>query len=210
MNNSTPYNRKNTSCKKAKQLGLSLIEASMVLALSAIVVSGVMYYMSTANENLQNSKVTEMFISISQHINSLYVNQPKSAYLELQRDNGYQVLKKFFPGGEVKVIKNRLGQSSTGVTVNGIPGVFSVFGTPCAEPSGQVGHCVAVQYWIPNSFSQNDAYNQCVAVISKNFGDSVIGKQANGGGQSLPGSSTDIARISSICQNSAGITLFLR
>ncbi|HCN5576203.1 TPA: prepilin-type N-terminal cleavage/methylation domain-containing protein, partial [Escherichia coli] len=36
------------SFQKIKQRGLSLIEAAMVLALSAVVVSGVMYYMSTA------------------------------------------------------------------------------------------------------------------------------------------------------------------
>ncbi|WP_153071197.1 prepilin-type N-terminal cleavage/methylation domain-containing protein, partial [Escherichia coli] len=35
------------SPQKTKQRGLSLIEAAMVLALSAVVVSGVMYYMST-------------------------------------------------------------------------------------------------------------------------------------------------------------------
>lgn len=199
-----------TSSKKVRQRGLSLIEAAMVLALSAVVVSGVMYYMSTANENLQNSRVTEMFISISQHINSLYTNQPKSAYLELGRDTGYQVLKKFFPGGEVKSITNRSGKVSSGVTLNGIPGVFSIYGTPCSTINGQTSSCVAVQYWIPNSFSENDAYNQCVAVISKNFGDSVLAKQANGGGRSVPGSSTDIQQINDICQNAAGVTLLLR
>ncbi|WP_187229810.1 type II secretion system protein [Escherichia marmotae] len=210
MNMKKPPINDISSSQKAKQRGLSLIEAAMVLALSAVVVSGVMYYMSTANENLRNSRVTEMFISISQHINSLYTNQPKSAYLELGRDSGYQVLKKFFPGGEVKSITNRIGQSSTGVTLNGIPGVFSIYGSSCSTNSGQSTPCVAVQYWIPNSFSENDAYNQCVSVISKNFGDSVISKQANGGGASVSGSSTDIQRISAICQNAAGVTLFLR
>lgn len=199
--------------KKTKQLGLSLIEAAMVLALSAVVISGVMYYMSTANENLNNRKVTEMFISISQHINSLYTNQPKSAYLELGRNTGYQVLKKFFPGGEVKVITNRMGQGSSGVTLNGIPGVFSVYGTTCPNINGQgqFTNCVAVQYWIPNSYSENDAYNQCVAVLSKNFGDSVIYKQSNGGnGTLMSGSNTDIQQISAGCQNAAGVSLFLR
>lgn len=199
-----------SNIKKTKQRGLSLIEAAMVLALSAVVVSGVMYYMSTASENLQNRKVTEMFISIQQHISSLYTNQPKSAYLELSRDSGYQMLKKFFPGGEVKSITNRLGQVSTGVTLNGIPGVFSVYGTSCNSADGTASACVAVQYWVPNSFSENDVYNQCVAVISKNFGDSVVAKQANGAGGFVSGSSTDIQKISSICQNSSGITLLLR
>ncbi|HCO1707796.1 TPA: hypothetical protein N7M34_004650, partial [Escherichia coli] len=195
------------SFQKTKQRGLSLIEAAMVLALSAVVVSGVMYYMSTANENLQNRKVTEMFISITQHINSLYSNQPKSAYAELNRNSGYQVIKKFFPGGEVKSITNRLGSTSTGVTLNGIPGVFSLYSTSCSDPISGFSTCAAVQYWIPNSYSENDAYNQCVAVISKNFGDSILAKQANGSGASVAGSNTDIQKISTICKNPAGITL---
>ena len=197
------------SFQKTKQRGLSLIEAAMVLALSAVVVAGVMYYMSTANENLQNRKVTEMFISITQHINALYSNQPKSAYTELTKESGYQVLKKFFPGGEVKSIKNRSGEISTGVTLNGIPGVFSLYGTTRC-PDSRRSTCAVVQYWIPNSYSENDAYNQCVAVISKNFGDSILAKQANGQGKSVVGSNTDIQKISDICKMSSGITLFIR
>ncbi len=183
----------------------------MVLALSAVVVSGVMYYMSTANENLQNRRVTEMFISITQHINALYSNQPKSAYSELKRESGYKILTKFFPSGQVKAITNRAGDTSTGVTLNGIPGVFSLYGTGCSDKiSGYNSTCIAVQYWIPKSYSKNDAYNQCVAVISKNFGDSILAKQANGKGESVPGSNTDIQRISTICKNAAGITLYIR
>ena len=199
------------SFQKTKQRGLSLIEAAMVLALSAVVVSRVMYYMSTANENLQNRKVTEMFISITQHINALYSNQPKSAYTELTRESGYQVLKKFFPGGEVKSIKNRSGDISKGVTLNGIPGVFSLYGsTSCPDTISRRSTCAVVQYWLPNSYSENDAYNQCVAVISKNFGDSILAKQANGPGNSVVGSNTDIQKISTICKKSSGITLFIR
>ncbi|HHL7284489.1 type II secretion system protein [Escherichia coli] len=198
------------SFQKTKQRGLSLIEAAMVLALSAVVVSGVMYYMSTANENLQNRRVTEMFISITQHINALYSNQPKSAYSELTRESGYKVLTKFFPSGQVKSITNRVGSTSTGVTLNGIPGVFSLYGTGCSDKISGYSTCIAVQYWIPKSYSENDAYNQCVAVISKNFGDSILAKQANGKGATVPGSNTDIQKISTICKNAAGITLFIR
>ena len=198
------------SFQKTKQRGLSLIEAAMVLALSAVVVSGVMYYMSTANENLQNRRVTEMFISITQHINALYSNQPKSAYSELTRESGYKVLTKFFPSGQVKSITNRVGSTSTGVTLNGIPGVFSLYGTGCSDTISGHSTCIAVQYWIPKSYSENDAYNQCVAVISKNFGDSILAKQANGKGATVPGSNTDIQRISTICKGAAGITLFIR
>ncbi|MBA1002803.1 hypothetical protein H0O43_24820 [Escherichia coli] len=198
------------SFQKTKQRGLSLIEAAMVLALSAVVVSGVMYYMSTANENLQNRKITEMFISITQHINALYSNQPKSAYKELTRDSGYQVLKKFFPGGEEKSIINRSGEISKGITLNGIPGVFSLYGRNCYDAIRGNSICAVVQYWIPNSYSENDAYNQCVAVISKNFGDSILAKQSNGSGISIEGSNTDIQKISTICRNTSGITLFIR
>ncbi|EHW5929321.1 hypothetical protein WN968_004411 [Escherichia coli] len=55
--------------------GLSLIEASMVLALSAIVVSGVLYYYNNTSSNrklVEDSKTIQMVIST---IRTLYENQ---------------------------------------------------------------------------------------------------------------------------------------
>ncbi len=55
------------------QKGLSLIEASMVLALSAIVVSGVMYYYQAASDNNKTQTTVSEVMSIVSAINGLYV-----------------------------------------------------------------------------------------------------------------------------------------
>lgn len=63
------------SNKKKDSRGLSLIEASMVLALSAIVVSGVLYYYNNASSNrklVDDAKTVQMVIST---IRTLYENQ---------------------------------------------------------------------------------------------------------------------------------------
>lgn len=63
------------SKKKKESRGLSLIEASMVLALSAIVVSGVLYYYNNASSNrklVDDVKTVQMVIST---IRTLYENQ---------------------------------------------------------------------------------------------------------------------------------------
>lgn len=62
---------------KSKEIskGLSLIEASMVLALSAIVVSGVMYYYQSASDNNKTQNTVSELMSIVSAINGLYAGQ---------------------------------------------------------------------------------------------------------------------------------------
>ncbi|EMF2439414.1 pilus assembly protein [Escherichia coli] len=55
------------------QKGLSLIEASMVLALSAIVVSGVMYYYQAASDNNKTQSTVSEVMSIVSAVNGLFV-----------------------------------------------------------------------------------------------------------------------------------------
>lgn len=61
--------------KKKFQKGLSLIEASMVLALSAIVVSGVMYYYQAASDNNKTQNTVSELMSIVSAVNGLYAGQ---------------------------------------------------------------------------------------------------------------------------------------
>ncbi|EGL0039048.1 pilus assembly protein [Escherichia coli] len=61
--------------KKRFQKGLSLIEASMVLALSAIVVSGVMYYYQSASDNNKTQNTVSELMSIVSAVNGLYAGQ---------------------------------------------------------------------------------------------------------------------------------------
>lgn len=60
---------------KKFQKGLSLIEASMVLALSAIVVSGVMYYYQSASDNNKTQNTVSELMSIVSAVNGLYAGQ---------------------------------------------------------------------------------------------------------------------------------------
>ncbi|ENU4537899.1 type 4 pilus major pilin [Escherichia coli] len=55
--------------------GLSLIEASMVLALSAIVVSGVMFYYQSASDSNKTQNTVSQVMSVMSAINGLYVGQ---------------------------------------------------------------------------------------------------------------------------------------
>ena len=63
------------------QKGLSLIEASMVLALSAIVVSGVMYYYQAASDNNKTQSTVSEVMSIVSAVNGLYVGTANYAGL---------------------------------------------------------------------------------------------------------------------------------
>lgn len=62
----------NSFVKSKIQKGLSLIEASMVLVLSAVVVAGVMTYYQTAQTNSQLEKTTAQVMHIVSEINGLY------------------------------------------------------------------------------------------------------------------------------------------
>lgn len=61
--------------KKRAEKGLSLIEASMVLALSAIVVSGVMFYYQSASDSNKTQNTVSQVMSVMSAINGLYVGQ---------------------------------------------------------------------------------------------------------------------------------------
>lgn len=70
------------SKQKKESRGLSLIEASMVLALSAIVVSGVLYYYNNASSNrklVDDAKTIQMVIST---IRTLYENQKPGTIID--------------------------------------------------------------------------------------------------------------------------------
>ncbi|EOM4927998.1 hypothetical protein [Escherichia coli] len=63
--------------------GLSLIEASMVLALSAVVVSGVLYYFNMASNNRKLQENVKSIQAIVSTIRALYANQPPGTSINL-------------------------------------------------------------------------------------------------------------------------------
>ena len=63
--------------------GLSLIEASMVLALSAVVVSGVLYYFNMASNNRKLQENVKSIQAVVSTIRALYANQPPGTPVDL-------------------------------------------------------------------------------------------------------------------------------
>ncbi|MDF0778393.1 prepilin-type N-terminal cleavage/methylation domain-containing protein [Escherichia coli] len=64
------------------QKGLSLIESAMVLAISAVIVSGVLYYYNQAQENRKLEEGIKQIQTIAASVNKLYTNSttsPKAA-----------------------------------------------------------------------------------------------------------------------------------
>ncbi|WON76971.1 type 4 pilus major pilin [Serratia sp. UGAL515B_01] len=69
----------NNSCKGVKkklQQGLSLIEAAMVLALSAVVVAGVMAYYQSASTNEKTERTITEIMAVIASVNSIYSSAP--------------------------------------------------------------------------------------------------------------------------------------
>ncbi|ECJ4507883.1 type II secretion system protein [Salmonella enterica] len=92
------------------QRGLSLIEAAMVLALAAIVISGSMYYYQMAKENENRNEVMTTVMNIIATVNKLYIDygfykpytglspaliQDAIPNIKLDKHNGYIIQ----PGG---------------------------------------------------------------------------------------------------------------
>lgn len=111
--------------------GLSLIEASMVLALSAIVVSGVMFYYQSASDSNKTQNTVSQVMSVMSAINGLYVGQASyagltdevllnsSAVPENYKDNVKKKINNPF-GGELKVAPTTNGGGYI-LSLNGVP-----------------------------------------------------------------------------------------
>lgn len=88
--------------KNKMEKGLSLIEASMVLALSAIVVSGVMFYYQSASDSNKTQNTVSQVMSVMSAINGLYVGQ--ASYNGLSNDvlyNSSAVPANYKAGGKI-------------------------------------------------------------------------------------------------------------
>lgn len=117
--------------KNKMEKGLSLIEASMVLALSAIVVSGVMFYYQSASDSNKTQNTVSQVMSVMSAINGLYVGQASyaglsdavlytsSAVPENYKDQTNQTINNPF-GGKLKVASRNNSGGYT-LTLEGVP-----------------------------------------------------------------------------------------
>ncbi|EOM3647069.1 TPA: prepilin-type N-terminal cleavage/methylation domain-containing protein [Escherichia coli] len=133
------------------QKGLSLIESAMVLAISAVVVSGVLYYYNQAQENRKLEEGIKQIQTIAASVNKLYTNSTTSP----RGDNN----------GVVEAIS-----AITGIPTKMGPNNVKMFSTP----SGQW-----VEFWANNDGPGNNAYtletqvqsvSSCISYATLNMG----------------------------------------
>ncbi|HHU8851378.1 TPA: type 4 pilus major pilin [Escherichia coli] len=118
--------------KNKMEKGLSLIEASMVLALSAIVVSGVMFYYQSASDSNKTQNTVSQVMSVMSAINGLYVGQASytgltddvllnsSAVPENYKDKPKKKINNPF-GGQLHVAQNTGTGGGYALLLEGVP-----------------------------------------------------------------------------------------
>ncbi len=143
------------------QKGLSLIESAMVLAISAVIVSGVLYYYNQAQENRKLEEGIKQIQTIAATVNKLYTNSTT------RLQNGDDAA------------NNKVVEAIS--AVSGIPtkklsnGEAKVFTTP----SGQW-----VQFWVESGSSINtyqletqvQSVSSCISYATLNMGTIMAGK----------------------------------
>lgn len=139
------------------QKGLSLIESAMVLAISAVVVSGVLYYYNQAQENQKLEEGIKQIQTIAASVNKLYTNSTAS----IRGISGDTEFNKVIEA--ISVI--------SGIPTKQLPnGGAKVFTTP----SGQW-----IQLWANNGDSANNTYSletqvqsvsSCISYATLNMG----------------------------------------
>lgn len=139
------------------QKGLSLIESAMVLAISAVIVSGVLYYYNHAQENRKLEEGIKQIQTIAASVNKLYTNSTAS-----------------IKGASTDEDTNKIIEAIS--AISGIPtkkltsGEAKVF----TSPSGQW-----VQFWVNKDGPGNNAYSletqvqsvsSCISYATLNMG----------------------------------------
>ncbi|HDY6439540.1 TPA: prepilin-type N-terminal cleavage/methylation domain-containing protein [Escherichia coli] len=136
------------------QKGLSLIESAMVLAISAVVVSGVLYYYNQAQENRKLEEGIKQIQTIAASVNKLYTNSTTSP----------------------KATNDDSKVTEAISAISGIPtkkvGKLTMFSTP----SGQW-----VQYWSEDNKkyvleTQVQSVSSCISYATLNMGTIMAGK----------------------------------
>lgn len=144
------------------QKGLSLIESAMVLAISAVVVSGVLYYYNQAQENRKLEEGIKQIQTIAATVNKLYTNSTT----RLQNGND---------DANNKVVEaiSAISGIPTKKLSNGNAKVFTT-------PSGQW-----VQLWVEANSSTINTYqletqvqsvSSCISYATLNMGTIMAGK----------------------------------
>lgn len=137
------------------QKGLSLIESAMVLAISAVVVSGVLYYYNQAQENRKLEEGIKQIQTIAATVNKLYTNSTTSPKATNDDNKVTEAI-----------------SAISGIPTKKGPGNLTMFSTP----SGQW-----VQYWSGDNNTyvletQVQSVSSCISYATLNMGTIMAGK----------------------------------
>ncbi|HFH2741303.1 TPA: prepilin-type N-terminal cleavage/methylation domain-containing protein [Escherichia coli] len=144
------------------QKGLSLIESAMVLAISAVIVSGVLYYYNHAQENRKLEEGIKQIQTIATSVNKLYTNSTASTKGLSGDDETNKVVEAI----------SAISGIPTKKLSNGNAKVFTT-------PSGQW-----VQFWVErgspiNTYqleTQVQSVSSCISYATLNMGTIMAGK----------------------------------
>lgn len=134
------------------QKGLSLIESAMVLAISAVIVSGVLYYYNHAQENRKLEEGIKQIQTIAASVNKLYTNSVTP------------------PTGGVNGVVEAIS------VISGIPTTMVGDTKMLTTPSGQW-----VEFWAEqnNTYvleTQVQSISSCISYATLNMGTIMAGK----------------------------------
>ncbi|ECI3619710.1 pilus assembly protein [Salmonella enterica subsp. enterica] len=150
---------------KKYEKGLSLIEASMVLALSAIVISGVMfYYQSASDSNKTQNTISEVMSTIAA-VNGLYVGQSSYAGLGNAILHNSSAIPQNYRGSGSTITNPFGGQM---IITAGTPGTTGEGGV---KTTGHDNQYAITLTGIPQS--------ACMNIVSMNLGTSLVGVGTN-------------------------------
>ncbi|HBE3214952.1 TPA: prepilin-type N-terminal cleavage/methylation domain-containing protein [Escherichia coli] len=165
------------------QKGLSLIESAMVLAISAVIVSGVLYYYNQAQENRKLEEGIKQIQTIAASVNKLYTNSVTP------------------PSGDDNTVEAISA-------ISGIPTMIGPGGAKMfATPSGQW-----VQFWTESNNTyileaQVQSVSSCISYATLNMGTIMAGKtkifidKKEYGSNNTSGNTTNFSLSPSIASN---------
>lgn len=197
---------------KKKQKGLSLIEAAMVLALAAVVVSGVLYYWNSARASQTAQNISSAFMHITQQMQALYAGKSKKSYGEINKEGAGRLLKLMYPAGRA------VDGYSDGIKIPTLPGIFILGGSAEAKPEYKTtGPYYVIQYIFNGELSDSEARDLCMHILNTDYGDSVYSKEANhdherGGKDVFLDGRAPLAEVQKACGTPfpTGVTIFLK
>ena len=151
----------------------------MVLALAAVVTSGVLFYFSNARINHQVEQTSTLIVDIVTKVQTLYQNKNPEALVELNNSAAARnIVVSLNKSLELKDIWDKNGLLHTGFKLPSVPGVVLMYGF-WADQYVPVPHFI-VQFYFDSSASESFKTELCNSVLGRDWGSSFYGGQVNG------------------------------